>query len=473
MRVVVAVIVSAGIAAGITYAVVYSKNSKTLAAWESRQAVWQQEKNDVVESLQHARGRQPQSRTVYSTNTVETPVLGSLPPEEIIARLKTMRATSRDKSIRPVIHHLEMLADIGPAAIPAIKAYLEEYQDIDYLARPENNEGENREGGERRERGPGGDRGERGERGDRGGEGRGPGGDPRERFRAMFNRGEVRLSFSTPPSLRIGLVDVLAKIGGPEAEEVLGNMVSESGRAMEVAYVSKTLKELTGDKYRDAAVTSAKDLLINPLQPQAGDRLDRDSKDYCYYVLALFNDASFIPAAQQMLITANGRLDTDALSYLHKTLQVNAMPAIATAFNDPRITNQMDKAPLVQMALNYVGQNQQANEMLNAVVSNDQVPSEMRAMTVMSLVRDEAPKETLEARLPVIEALKGGTQDERVQRSLSLAQKAVEWKISGQPLDDGMLRNWYREGQGQGQGGRGNGGPRGGGGGGGRGQRGQ
>lgn len=433
MRTVIAILVAVVLAAGATYAYVRKNARRDLvAALAERESAWQKEKDALEASLAEMRSR-PGSVRLLSASQPAAVGGSSESAREIIDQLKGIRANSRDKSIRKVVYHLESLAELGPQALPDIKAFLDEFQDVDYMGvRPE--EERPVETAEAGASGRGG-RGERGERfgrseNDRGGQ------DPRERFRGLFGRNEVRLNFSLPPSLRMGMVDVLAQIGGAEAEEILSTMLAETGRAVEVAYVAKTLQEIAPNKYRDIAITSAKDLLLNPMQNNQGDRLDENSKDYLYWVLTTFGDTSFGPAAQGMLVTAEGRIDSRALAYLNSTLKEQAMPSIYSAFNDPRITNQFDKAPLMQMALNYVGPNQQANEMLGSIVTNDQIPGELRSMAILGLTRGEPTKETLQARVQVVEALRASTGDERVQRSLQFAQNNIQRMIAGQPAED-------------------------------------
>ena len=40
----------------------------------------------------------------------------------------------------------------------------------------------------------------------------------------------VPLEFETPPSLRVGLIDILAEIGGSEAEAAIANVLASTGR---------------------------------------------------------------------------------------------------------------------------------------------------------------------------------------------------------------------------------------------------
>jgi hypothetical protein len=214
---------------------------------------------------------------------------------------------------------------------------------------------------------------------------------------------------------------------------------------------NKLLNEITPGKYNSLAASAAKDLLLNP-SPTGGDRLDENAKDYLYYTLTQAKDATFASTAQTMIVAADGRIDRHALTYVHDMLKDQAMPAIVNAYNDPRITNQWEKASLMNLALNYAGQNQQANEMLNSVVGNDQLSAQVRTLALMQLTRGEPTPEQLRARLPVVEALKGSTQDERMQRSLDVAYQNIQAMLAGQRVDESSWRAAFSRGGDQGGG---------------------
>jgi hypothetical protein len=365
-------------------------------------------------------------------------VYGQARPEEILEKLKMLRASSRDpRSIRKVIFHLEQLREIGPEALPPIRAFLARFEDVDYMGVGMREQRQNSEQASTGEQDRNRDR-----RGGRGGE------DFRERMREFRDggRGDARLTFITPPSLRMGLFDVLQGIGGGEAESILAEIMGETGRAVELAYISNLLEEIAPKKYAPTAIASAKDLLLDPPQVNGGNRLDENSKDYLYALLIKLGDQSFASSAQGMLIDPTGQMDRRVLNYLDETMKDQAMPAIYAAFNDPRVTNQMDKASLMNLALKHVGKSQQANEMLNSVISNESTPTAMRAMAVASLTRGEPTPDEIRSRLPVVEALRGSTTDERLQRALAATQQNLQLMLEGKPANNSAMREVFRGG---------------------------
>lgn len=399
---------------------------------------WAAEKADLEQALQSAKKR-PAYVATTPIDGEPTVIKEQTSPEEILEKLKTLRASSRDpRSIRKVIYHLEQLREIGEPALPSIRAFLARFEDVDYMVREQRQEadgqGENRNRGDRDRRG-------------------GPGGeDFRERMREFRDggRGDARLTFTTPPSLRMGLFDVVQGIGGAQAEGILADIMSETGRAVELAYISNLLEEIAPKKYAPAAVAAAKDLLMDPPQVSGGNRLDENSKDYLYALLTRLGDRSFAASAQGMLVTAEGQIDRRALNYLDEVMRDQAMPAIYSAYNDPRITNQMDKASLMNLALKHVGKSQQANEMLNSVISNESTPTAVRAMAVAGLTRGEPTPEEIRARLPVVEALRGSTTDERLQRALAATQQNLQGMLEGKPANNNAMREVFRGGGGPG-----------------------
>ena len=396
-------VLAAALAGSAAYAYVSSrKNAEQRELLGAHMAQWESERAGLQAELARERNRPVFIQTSAPPAERARPA-GGLPPEEIIEQLRALRASPNDpRATRRVIHLLEQLVDHGPAAIPAIAAYLDQFEDVPYLAASEQNRRGDDDG--RRRGGPG-----------------------------NWRRGSnLQLSFTTPPSLRFGLIDALQAIGGREAEAILAEVLATTGRPAELAYVTKVLQEMTPNAHQDTAVTAARDLLLNPPQLAAGDRLDENSKEYLYYVLNLYGDTSFAPAAQTMLVTQEGRIDREALDYLNNTLGVQAMPAIHAAFFDNRITNQMERASLIATAMNYAGPNAQANEMINAVVSDESVRPEFRAMAVMGLTRGEPDAATIQARLPLVEGLQAGTQDERLLRSLEFTDQNLQRMLAGE-----------------------------------------
>lgn len=427
MKNVIAIFCAAAVAGGAAWSFAHTRALRRAAAdLEARQAAWAQEKSDLEKAL--AAARQARPATVASAPIVAPEPEAGPDAEAIIEQLRKIRASSREgKSIRRVIHHLEQLVDLGPDALPAIEAYLGRFEDIDYSSTRSEDGGR---GGNRVEpagqnRPGGGDGGNRND------------GDRPRRFNAWRDgKPEVRLTFTTPPSLRIGLIDALQSIGGESAERILADLLGSTGRPLEVAYTAKVLDEMAPGKHRATAIAAARDLLTNPLAASGPDALDDRGKDYLYYVLAGSGDAAFASTAQSLLVASDGRIDQHALNFVASTLKEQALPALVAAYRDPRLTNQWEKAALVQTALDYAGPNAQANELLNAVVSDEQIPSRVRASAVMSLARGEPEPELAKSRLPVVEALRGSTTDERVLRSLDFTERNLQNIAAGQPVEE-------------------------------------
>ena len=115
---------------------------------------------------------------------------------------------NRRRGQRRLSYLFESLALQGDAAVPLIREFLNKMEDVDFAVQ---REGESDE--ERNQR--------------------------YSRFRATLN-------FSQPPTLRIGLIDMLAEIGGDQAEATIGELLSTTGRGVEIAYAGKIIQSWLG-----------------------------------------------------------------------------------------------------------------------------------------------------------------------------------------------------------------------------------
>jgi hypothetical protein len=151
-----------------------------------------------------------------------------------VTRLASLKVTPQEpRSVRALLVELEKLRGLGAAAIPAIREFLASGQDADYDAL--------------------------------GGRG--------------IRNGSVPLDFTVPPSLRLGLLEVLKNIGGPEAEATLLHELQATGRGVEAAYLGSVLQQIAPEKYRDAAQKAARDLMAMPLTSRAPNPLDRTERE--------------------------------------------------------------------------------------------------------------------------------------------------------------------------------------------------
>ena len=318
----------------------------------ANEAKWQEEKDALEQALATARNNPPAIRTVRVPATGGT-TTNRISPQETLELLIQLQPGAgeepRTRVFRQIVHHLQTLVEAGPDSLPVIRQFLAQNKDVDYSSDALNENGE-RVG------------------------------------RSFASRHATRTDFLVPPSLRLGLVDVLEQIGNAGAEKILADMLASTGRGVEVAYVARVLQDLAPDKYREMALNAAKDLLTNLPAVDQPNRLDDNARAYLYEVFALYNDRSFLPTAQLMLVSQDGHVDRHALNFLDATLKEEAVPAVCAAYKDPRLTNQVDKGPLLTLILNYACPNAQANQIFGELIANPDTPVAVRSYTVESLV---------------------------------------------------------------------------------------
>ncbi len=378
---------AAGAAAGATYVVV--SNTQPSGDWSkekaSLEATFQAEKDRLQAELAKERKRSGR------VETVEVEVSNALSPDQIMERLKTIHPQGeRQKALREIMFHFQSLVAHRELSVPAIAAYLALNEDIPY-----NFSESGRGGGQRRTdsqvQPTTAQRGNQAEtannRPNR--QGRGNGGDandPRHAF-GQFARTETSpsLEFFLPPSLRIGLIDVLNDIGGPQAEAALAEVLKNSGRGVEIALTAKHLETIAPGRYSDIAISAAKELIPNLPDIENPDRLDQNAKGYLYGILKLHNDTTFVPTAKTLLVTSTGQVDRNALDYLNSVLKDQAVAILMEAYNDPKMTNPWAKAPLAQQILSQVGMNPQANELLYKIVADPEQNAMAKSMAIASL----------------------------------------------------------------------------------------
>lgn len=308
---------------------------------------------------------------VEKTVTESAPVLAGESPQEILNDLLALKPGSgsgRNPALRKVVYKLELLAARGATALPTIHDFSSKNIDVTYDGLTNEVAAATNAVADNSRRGFGGQR----------GSGRG---DAR-RARDLTNFGSTWVA---PPTLRLGLIGVLKEIGGAGAEQELAYMLSTTGRGVEVAYLAVTLEQMAPGKYSAAAVAAAKELLMTPPSADNLDRLDALAKSYLYGVLEFYKDASFVVNAQQMLVGTDGRLNADALDYLSQTLKDQSVSALYAAYQNPNLTNQIDRLDLGRELLGYVGQNSQANQFLTETLQNKDIDSRAKTFAVARL----------------------------------------------------------------------------------------
>src|SRR6185312_3109940 len=358
-------------------------------------------------------------------------------PQDILNDLLNIRlgATSseRNTALRTVVFKLESLSQCGATAVPATRSFIGRSVDMNYEQQDTQNQNNNNQGN-----------GGGGNQFGNGGGGQGGFGGFRGGARRARNLQSLQTDWVVPPSLRLGLVSTLKEIGGTDAEQALGDMLNSTGRGVEVAYLTVVLEDMAPTKHRADAIKAAKDLLMNPVAINSPDRLDDLSKSYLYGVLEFYNDTSFAPNAQQMLVGADGRLDQDAMDYLSTVLKDQSVAALYSAYNNSSLTNQFDKRRLGRDILNYVGQNPQANQLFTQTLNNPDVEDRMKIFSIAQLAGGFGgggdnlnDAQVISQRIAYLQSIASQYANNRTSsQALAATIKALQ---SGEPVDMGNL----------------------------------
>jgi hypothetical protein len=358
-------VIGVAFAAGALW-VAYRDAARHAREIETQHAAWAAEKAELEAALERA---DAQARSIAAPVVVAAPqpAAPSRPsPADIIARLQALGgpggAAAAPAQLRQVVYWLEELVQAGPAALPAIRQFLASNADIEF--------------------------------------------DTSWVQSRAARDGKLPADFVFPPSLRLGLFDVTRRIGGAEAEKLLADSLSATGRGLEVAYVTRLLQEMSPNNYRDAALSAARNLLANAAPLNSSGALDRYHRDYLFSVLSLYNDNSFASAAQTQLILSDGNLDRPALRYLQQSLGAKAVPISAQAYADPRLTDPAAKEPLARLALAFVGADAQANEFYQRAI-NDPVLTKSHRSNLIEDLNEHGfadPKNLTANDLPLIQS---------------------------------------------------------------------
>ena len=408
MKTFIAILLAAGAAFAAGYWFTTQQQStrfKTqLAAAESQ---WAGEKAALESALAAAKAQPATAAAAAAPSPQNVKAAARLSPKEILDKLLALKlgaGVERNRNIRLVVFYLESLKDCGPAALPVIRDFFAQNQDIDYTT--EESADPNAPADQASSS-----------------SGRSRGRSSSSSLWSFRRGGELRTDFVLPPSLRLGLVDVVRGIGGADAEVILASALETTGRGIEVAYLAKTLEEMTPGKYRDTAIASAKDLLAHPPAIDKPNGADNMAESYLFDVLKMYGDTSFAAIAQTMLIGADGRVDRSALDYLNSMLKDQAIPALYQAYNNSSLTNGYEKSRIARDILGYVGQNPTANQLLTDIVSNKDLDTRVRGFAVMQLAggfgQDDVDAKVYLARIPIVNQLLATATDPQLIDTLN------------------------------------------------------
>ena len=262
----------------------------------------------------------------------------------------------------------------------------------------------------------------------------------------LDSRHRATLNFEQPPSLRIGLIDILGEIGGNHAETALAEVLSTTGRGFEVAYTAKIIQRSIGkDAYRKEAIAAAHELLLDPIDVVGGNRFDRVSKQYLFMVLEMYNDQSFIQSAQGMFINEDGRIDRTILGYFEDVGKVRALDAMVQAFRSGQVVED-DMDNLAEAASRYVGINPQADQLFRDIMTSNKYNMETKRDAIRSFTESDGDASTpgvaphvLQARLNLINTLHYDESD-LMGKGMQLLSTRLESQITGKKMDERKAR---------------------------------
>ncbi len=352
--------------------------------------------------------------TTVETEKVIT-VTASIKPGEILEELKTVRPTSgnRQQTMRRVIHYMVGLTDAGEAAFPPIREFLlqENPVDVEYEA---NAMAFDREQAAAKAKGEDGSQGR-------------ISGFVRSGFGSYFMSRELlkQTRQLAPRSLRLGLLDVVADIGGNSAEAILASVLAKTGRGLEVAYLDGLLEKIAGDAYRDKVLETAHLLLTHNPGGNAQSLFDETSRAYLFALLVKYRDATFVDTAKTQIITPEGRVDGAVVNYLSSVLGEKAVPLLYAKINDDSLTDDGDKMALGDAILKHVGTNADSDKFFAEVVTNKEL-GPIRFLVLGHLTGGDNSEQTLRNRQKLIQSIKADSQDESLNRALDGTNNRIE-----------------------------------------------
>lgn len=413
MKTALAILLAAGVGFALASALmIRHQSARHAAALAAQRAAWEAEKAELEAALAAAKNQVRPATPVVVTVASPAPAgAARLTPAEILTKLVELAsgpAARIPTGQRQIIYWLEELVGNGPAALPVVSEFLGRYEDLEV--------------------------------------------DP-SAFSGRGGRDRLPGDFSTPPSLRFGLFDVVRRIGGTEAQKVLAAALSQTGRGIEVAYLTRILQELAPGQHRAQALAVAHNLLANSGAFSSPSPLDRNHRDHLFAVLAFYNDASFAATAQAQMVRPDGQVDRGSVRYLQQALGTQAVSMAVQAYADPRLTNAASKEVFARLALNFVGADAQANQFYAQTINDPSLTPNHHRELIEDLNQDGFPDTRnltagdlplVENRIALIEQLAPGALDKVNAAAFQEAYKDLvnmRAKITGQPATSTVLPN--------------------------------
>ena len=173
------------------------------------------------------------------------------------------------------------------------------------------------------------------------------------------------ITFNEAPTLRMSLFEVVDRIGGPKAEEILLGELNATLRGAEVVFLDLLLEKKFGEKYKTDVVQAAQAILLEETIEDTGFRSDRRGADQLWGLLRKYEDKTFADQAQGMLVNDEGGFNRGARDYLNFVLGENIMFVYQGLYESPDITDDT-KRSIREAAGRYMGQNDAANAIVTS-----------------------------------------------------------------------------------------------------------
>ncbi len=374
-----------------------------------------------------AAANNPEVITLTETVTVE------VNPAEVLQQLLKVDPNSKQRftELRHAVHHFETLTDLGPKALPAIRDFIASGEDLsfgrtytqnrNYITnwQRSNNQnltirinGQNQNAAKKTETQTT---------------------TPIKRTYTYYSSslGSPGTGYLVPPTLRMGLFQVVAQTGGTVSEKLLADSLAMATIGGEAAFLDYLLAEIAPDQYTDLALKVAHDLLLNPSEEAARDQ---QHETQLYAILARHRDATFAKHAQELLITDNGRLNQQALNYLNTVLKEKSVPLLAHALNDERL-NKNYRASLIGYVMRFTGQHPQADQMFRDIMNQPMTETDSRKVyytdqyKALNSMYYNADKETATKRKALIDSVRHNITNAQLKRQLDYVEKRLNYQI--------------------------------------------
>lgn len=343
--------------------------------------------------------------------------------DAVLAELKALALSGETKTLdtRRVIFLLESLVNVGPDAVLPIGAFLEENKDIEYgITGPTYRYVSNQSK---------------------------PAGEGQSKKVQWSYNGRAQYTMNTefalPVSLRMGLFEVLARIGDGHAEGALLRALDTTARGIEVATLDRLLEEMSGPKYSDKVLTVTHDLLADPPKVAGPGKLDYYNRKYLFGLLTKYKDETFVEVAQYLIVREDGRVDTDVVGYLNRTLGARAVPVLAAACQDERLDPRY-VSTLTYHVLRYVGTDAGAEAMFRKIMEETGLAS-LRRNAISNLAYNNGTKEATQRKLTLLQAYKDKFADDtKLKGTIKWVEQRLQQRLNPQsqpsPRSGGVQR---------------------------------